>query len=159
MKRAVTLWLSIFLFCALRKGDIPLEAYYKALSSGEETSIDHALEELEHEKQSPKIEAYIGAMTMKKAGFIKGVNGKVKTFKKGAQLLENAIRNNPSNTEFRFLRLTVQEHAPNILKYNKQLDEDRNAVVAGYDKLDAALKSVVANYARDSKILKASDLK
>nr|WP_295930178.1 hypothetical protein [uncultured Dyadobacter sp.] len=134
-------------------------AYYKALSSGEEESIDKVLARLESEKVSPKVNAYKGALTMKKAGFVKGVGGKVKTFKKGAHLLEDEINSNPGNTEFRFLRLTVQEHAPGILKYNKEIDADKQAVVSGFDKLDADLKTVITDYARDSKVLKESDLK
>lgn len=134
-------------------------SFYKALSSGEETSIDRVLEQLEREKATPKVNAYKGTLTMKKAGFVKGVNAKLKTFKKGVQLLEDEINGNPANAEFRFLRLTIQEHAPGILKYNKQLDEDREAIIAGYGKLNTDLKKVIADYAKDSKILKESDLK
>lgn len=141
------------------QAQIDKEVFYKALSSGQEDSIDRALARLQTEKSSPKVNAYKGALTMKKAGFVKGVGGKVKTFKKGAELLEDEIKSNPDNTEFRFLRLTVQEHAPGILKYNKEIDADKQAVVSGYDKLDADLKNVIADYAKDSKVLKGSDLK
>ena len=141
------------------QAQIDKEVFYKALSSGQEDSIDRALARLQTEKSSPKVNAYKGALTMKKAGFVKGVGGKVKTFKKGAELLEDEIKSNPDNTEFRFLRLTVQEHAPGILKYNKEIDADKQAVVSGYDKLDADLKTVIADYAKDSKVLKGSDLK
>jgi hypothetical protein len=133
--------------------------YYKALSSGEEGTIDKVLARLESEKATPRNNAYKGALTMKKAGFVKGVGGKVKTFKKGAQLLEEEIKSNPSTTEFRFLRLTVQEHAPGILKYNKQLDEDKQAIVEGYPNLEPGLKSIIMDYAKESKVLKEADLK
>ena len=96
---------------------------------------------------------------MKKASFVKGVNGKVKTFKKGAKLLEAEIKNNPENAEYRFLRLTVQEHAPNILHYNKNMDEDKSVIIKGYDKFDPALKSIVSAYSNSSKIIKLSDIK
>lgn len=141
------------------EAQIDKEVYYKALSGGEEESIDKVLAKLEAEKSSPKVNAYKGALTMKKAEFVKGVGGKVKTFKKGAHLLEDEIKSNPGNTEFRFLRLTVQEHAPGILKYNKEIDADKQAVVSGYDKLDPDLKNVIADYAKDSKVLKESDLR
>lgn len=160
MKRS----LIIIFFClisltAFRFIQSDKQAFYKALSSGEETAIDQVLADLGKEKQSPRINAYTGALTMKKAGFVKGVKGKVKTFKEGAHLLEDEIKTNPANTEFRFLRLTVQEHAPKILKYNKELDKDKQAVIAGYDKLDGDLKKVIANYAKDSKVLSTADLK
>ncbi len=75
--------------------------------------------------------AYQGALYMKKADFVKGVKDKIKTFKKGAQILEDEIAKKPSNAEFRFLRLAVQEHAPRILKYNKNINEDKKAVIDG----------------------------
>ncbi len=155
---AVNLVFLIF-FSGFKTQEIGRKVYYKALSGGEEAPIDKMLEKLENEKASSKVNAYKGALIMKKAGYEKGVGGKVKTFKKGAHLLEDEIKSNPSNTEFRFLRLTVQEHAPKILKYNKELDEDKQAVIAGYSKLDPDLKEVIADYVKDSEILKQSDLK
>ncbi|MCF0042618.1 hypothetical protein [Dyadobacter fanqingshengii] len=160
MKRS----LIIIFFClisltAFRFIQSDKKAFYKALSSGEDAAIDEQLADLSKGKQSSRINAYIGALTMKKAGLVKGVKGKVKTFKKGAQLLEDEIKSNPANTEYRFLRLAIQEHAPGILKYNKQLDEDKEAVIAGFNKVDSDMKSVIANYAKDSKVLSSADLK
>ncbi|TLV02326.1 hypothetical protein [Dyadobacter luticola] len=132
---------------------------YKALSSSDEQTIEKALAELEGEKVSSKTNAYKGVLTMKKAGFVNGVGGKLKTFKKGVRLLEDEITANPANVEYRFLRLTIQEHAPGILNYNKQLDEDKEAVVAGYGKMNPGLKNYIADYAKDSKVLKEADLK
>lgn len=160
MKRVIAFCLGCMLIIALSaQAQIDKGAYYKALASGEEQSIDQVLAKLEGEKVSSNVNAYKGALTMKKAGFVKGVGGKVKTFKQGAHLLEDEIKSNPQNTEFRFLRLAVQEHAPGILKYNKELEEDKQAVVSGFDKLDTELKGVIADYARDSKVLKEADLK
>jgi hypothetical protein len=160
MKRIAAFCMGFLLITvAAAEAQIDKAVYYKALASGEEQSIDRVLAKLEEQKASPKVNAYKGALTMKKAGFVKVLGGKVKTFKQGAHLLEEQIKNNPQNTEFRFLRLAVQEHAPGILKYNKELQEDKQAVVSGFDKLDAELKGVITDYARDSKVLKEADLK
>ncbi|MGV3602140.1 MAG: hypothetical protein ACO1N1_13095 [Dyadobacter fermentans] len=160
MKRLMAVCLALLLGAAVSaQAQVDKATFYEALSSGEEDSIDKMLSKLESEKSTPKVNAYKGALTMKKAGFVKGVGGKVKTFKKGAHLLEDEIKSNPGNTEFRFLRLTIQEHAPGILKYNKEIDADKQAVVSGYARLDADLKNVIAGYAKDSKVLKESDLK
>lgn len=160
MKSLMAVCLALLLGAAVSaQAQVDKGTFYEALSSGEEDSIDKMLSKLESEKSTPKVNAYKGALTMKKAGFVKGVGGKVKTFKKGAHLLEDEIKSNPGNTEFRFLRLTIQEHAPGILKYNKEIDADKQAVVSGYAKLDADLKHVIAGYAKDSKVLKESDLK
>ena len=159
MKRA----LNIFLFCLITLSAFALQtdkqAFYKALSSGDEAVIDKELAVLEKAKATSRVNAYKGALTMKKAGFEKGVKSKVKIFKEGGALLEEEIKSNPANAEYRFLRLTVQENAPKILKYNKQLDEDKQVIISGFSKLDGDLKTVVTNYAKDSKVLKAADLK
>ncbi len=135
------------------------EAFYKALSSGSENTLDSALADLEKRKQSSQNSAYQGALLMKKAGFVKGVKEKVKTFKAGAKLLEAEIDKNPGNVEYKFLRLTIQEHAPKVLHYDKQLKSDKAAIINGYEKLDATLKTVIADYAQSSKVLKVPDLK
>ncbi len=150
----------VFLAAALTaQAQIDKKSFYSALSSGQEEAIDKVLSKLESEKSSPKVNAYKGALTMKKAGFVKGVKSKLKTFKEGAHLLEDEIKTSPANTEFRFLRLTIQEHAPGILNYNKEIDDDKHAILSGYAKLDSELKNVIADYAKDSKVLKGSDLR
>lgn len=159
MKRLMAVCLACLLAAASASAQIDKQTYYKALSSGEEESIDKVLAKLEDQKASSKISAYIGALTMKKAGYVKGVGGKLKTFKKGAGLLEDQIEGEPANTEYRFLRLIIQEHAPGILNYNKDIDNDKQAIVAGYHKLDAGLKGVIADYAKNSKVLRESDFK
>jgi len=148
----------LFVFSTAVGRDVEKTEFYKAFSSTSEVSIDAMLTKLGTETESSLTHAYQGALYMKKAEFVKGVGGKVKTFKKGAHLLENEIKKNPDNAEYRFLRLAIQEHAPKILHYDKNLDEDKTAVTNGFTKFNASLKSVVTNYAKDSKILKESSL-
>lgn len=143
---------------ASRFREVDKKEFYEAFSSTSEKGIDDMIQRLDQEKSTSLIVAYRGALLMKKAGFVKGVNGKVKTFKKGAHMLEDEIAKNTANTEYRFLRLAVQEHAPNILGYNKNKEDDKAAVVSGYAKLGGSLKAIIADYAKDSKILKQSDL-
>jgi len=148
----------IILFSSFVNIAVDKSEFYKAFSGKTEVEIDEMIMLLEKEKSSSATLAYQGALYMKKASFVKGVNGKVKTFKKGAHLLEDEISKEPSNTEYRFLRLAVQEHAPKVLKYNKNLDADKKAVVEGYKSLDPELKKIVKNYASGSEILKVDDL-
>ncbi|WP_221393140.1 hypothetical protein [Dyadobacter sp. NIV53] len=133
--------------------------YYSAISSQSEESIDREITKLDNAKKSSVNNAYLGAMLMKKAGFLKGVNNKVKTFKKGAGLLEGEIRIIRDNVEYRFLRLIIQEHAPKILKYNKNLEEDKKVVLTGYEKLDPDLQKIIKNYSASSGVIKKEDLK
>jgi hypothetical protein len=159
MRKRTLVILSLFILCiAVQVKAIDKKHYYHALASGSEPLIDEVLLLLKKEKQSSATFAYQGAMLMKKAGFVKGVKGKVDTFKKGAALLEKEIQQNGNNTEYRFLRLTVQEHAPGILKYNKDIEEDKKVILNNYSKLDSTLKEVITNYAQDSKILSGAEL-
>jgi hypothetical protein len=45
-------------------------------------------------------------------------------FKSGRSKLESAITKDKENTEYRFLRLIIQEHAPRIVKYRNELEKD-----------------------------------
>lgn len=135
------------------------DSYYEALSGQSVENIDKEIAKLDHATKSSLNNAYLGALLMKKAGFLKGVNNKVKTFKKGAGLLEEEIKNSPDNTEYRFLRLAIQENAPKILKYNKNLEEDKRVIISGYRKLEPDLQKIIKNYSANSGVIKKEDLK
>lgn len=152
------LFLSVF-FLAFQSINLDRSAFYKALSGSSETAIDPVLRKLEEGKGNAESDAFTGALRMKKAGFVKGAGNKVKMFKSGALLLEDQIKNFPKNVEYRFLRLSIQEHAPKILKYNKNLDEDKKMIISAYAKMDPDLKKVIKNYASSSKIINQDDLK
>ena len=143
---------------AFNVSEISKSEFYKVFSAKSEAAIDAMIDKLEQEKPSSLLSAYKGALYMKKADFVKGVNEKVRTFKKGAKLLEDEIVKKPSSTEYRFLRLTVQEHAPKILKYNKDLNADKKAIETGYKDLNPELKKIIKEYTASSKVLKIDDL-
>ena len=143
---------------AFNVSEISKSEFYKVFSTKSEAGIDAMIEKLEQEKPSSLLSAYKGALYMKKADFVKGVNEKVRTFKKGAKLSENEIVKKTSNTEYRFLRLTVQEHAPKILKYNKDLNADKKAIETGFKDLNPELKKIIKEYTAGSKVLKIDDL-
>lgn len=148
----------IVLFSSFVNRRVDRSEFYKAFSSKTERELDEMISLLEKEESFSSTLAYQGALYMKKADFVKGVNNKIKTFKKGAHILEDQISKKPSNAEFRFLRLAVQEHAPKILKYNKNINEDKKAVIDGYKSFDPELKKIVKSYAASSAVLKIDDL-
>lgn len=133
--------------------------FYKALYSDSLVTIESALKKLEQEKSSSKIKAYKGGLTMKKSDYQKAAAQKVALFKKGHQLLEGAIKDAPQNAEYRFIRLTIQEHAPKILKYNKNITEDKALIVKGYSKLSKTTQAYILDYAQQSAILNVEDFK
>lgn len=132
---------------------------YKALKGDNVENVDYALSTLEKESMDePLIRAYKGTLLMKKAGLIKGAFNKLEMFKEGHKLLEDEIQKYPKNTEYRFLRLTIQEHAPKILGYNENLEEDKLFINQHYQSLSTALKLHVKEYASNSTILNQSEL-
>lgn len=123
---------------------------YSLFDSGSLAEINAAIDKLEVEKTSLS-NAYRGTLMMKKAHLLKAPGQKLNAFKKGSKILENEIKNNGENAEFRFLRLIIQENAPRILNYNKEIDNDRAVILHAFQKLDQDLKSEIRNYSKKSK--------
>jgi len=69
-------------------------------------------------------------------------------------MLEAAIRKDPKNTEFRFLRLVVQEHAPSVLGYHNNTGEDSDFIRLHYKTLPDEVQQFIVAYSKKSKILK-----
>ena len=69
-------------------------------------------------------------------------------------MLEAAIRQNPDNPEFRFLRLIVQEHAPGILGYKNDLQKDSEIIQKSFKTLPEDLQQIMRNYSKKSRFLK-----
>jgi hypothetical protein len=126
------------------------EAYY----SNSLDKIERVLESLnETDLNQLKNKAYKGALLMKKAKFLRTPIQKIKVFKEGSRLLESVIESAPSAVLYRFLRLTIQENAPKILKYSDQLKADAEIVCKGYQKLSSTQQKYLLDYAKQSSLL------
>jgi hypothetical protein len=132
--------------------------FYKALFCNSLTTIDIALNKLDKEQTVSFNIAYKGALLMKKSGFMKTAGEKIKIFKQGYKLLEGEIEKKPQNAEYRFIRLTIQEHAPKILKYNKNIKQDKILVLEAYNTLSAKIRGYILEYAQQSNVLSITDL-
>ena len=152
MKTLFTLFLAFTCWVLPAKPDV-----YDALKSGSAKKIDKALESLGTEDADAATNAYRGALLMKKADLEKGPKNKLDTFKEGKELLENAIEQDASNVEYRFLRLLIQENAPKILNYNDKMEEDKSIIIENYEQLDAGLKEHIQNYVERSSVLNKTD--
>lgn len=126
---------------------------YKALSDSSEAAILKQINTFENSDSSSQSNAYLGALYMKQANYLQSVSKKAKRFKEGRVLLEGEITAHPTNIEYHFLRLTIQENAPSILKYNKNIDDDLSLIYQNYSQLAQALKSVIINYSKKSNYL------
>jgi hypothetical protein len=91
---------------------------------------------------------------MKKAGMAGKAKEKLSLFKSGRSKLESSISKDNTNTEYRFLRLLIQEHAPKVVKYRNKLEEDTQNIQANYKNLSPILQQVILDYCKKSTILK-----
>ncbi|MBQ4913722.1 hypothetical protein J8L85_04690 [Maribacter sp. MMG018] len=96
---------------------------------------------------------YKGATLTLKAKHAKSIKEKKNFFKKGADIIESALALNPDSIELHFIRLSVQENAPKILKYNTKIEEDKNFILKNHDKLDNnSIKTLIRDYIHTSKL-------
>lgn len=156
MKITALLFILMNSFFGLAK--IDRQSYYDALASEEITEINAMIGRLEKESQTTTIKAYRGALMAKKANFITKAGEKLELFKAGVDLLEKAIASEPQNTEYRFLRLSIQEHAPKILKYKDEIESDKAFIIANFSKTESSLAAIIKDYAKKSDVLSLAEL-
>jgi hypothetical protein len=139
-------------FVSYSKVNFDKSAYYAAISSDNLKMVEEQLSLL---KKSEIIEreGFEGALLMKKAGLIGNLMEKLSLFKEGHKKLEEAIKNDPDNTEFRFLRLVIQEHAPSILNYDNELKRDSIHIKKTFKSLPTSVQKVIIDYSKQSKVL------
>lgn len=95
----------------------------------------------------PVMMAYKGAVKTLMADFAKKIRDKKDYFKEGVELIETALKTDPNNIEIRYLRLTVQEHAPKFLKYHDNISEDKEMILKNYSSISSKeLKAVIREF-------------
>jgi hypothetical protein len=123
------------------------------MESNDQTLVDAQISELNLVSSTLK-NAFLGAMIMKKAGIGGNPFYKLYLFRKGHELLEDAIKAYPTNIEFRFLRLMIQENAPDFLGYNDNEEKDSEYIRNAYKSLPEILQKTILAYNKISKVLK-----
>jgi len=127
--------------------------YFSVFESNSLVKIEAQINSLRTEEPSTDKDAFLGAMIMKKAQFMKTPKEKIAIFKEGKTLLENAIAQQAKNATYRFLRLAVQENCPKILKYNTKIESDAGFVKLHFASLSNVASRAVKRYAKESKHL------
>jgi hypothetical protein len=130
--------------------------FYEVMKSA---SLETVNNELEAVKEAPEKdrEGYEGALLMKKAGLLKKPKDRLSFFKQGRIKLETAIAADNDNTEFHFLRLAIEEHAPRIVKYHSDIQKDKAIVIKNYKNLSPAVRHAILDYCENSKVLHRED--
>lgn len=131
--------------------------FYRVMKSGglDEVNNEFATIKLAPEKERDGFE---GALLIKKAGLMKKPKDRLGFFKQGRIKLETALLADPDNAEFHFLRLTIEEHAPKIVKYHSDIQKDKEVVIANFKNLSPALRHAILDYCENSKVLHKEEL-
>lgn len=130
--------------------------FYSIMATGKLKAVNEELETVRASEVKEKF-AYEGALLMRKAGLMKIPAEKLHFFKLGYIKLEGAISASPENIEYHFLRLTIQENAPHIVKYYHQIAEDKAIVIKEFKNLPADVREAVREYSKTSKVLTPQD--
>jgi len=93
---------------------------------------------------------YLGGLQAILAHHVFSPISKLNTFKEGKQNIEQAIKNEPNNTELRFIRLSVQKNTPSFLGYKSNINEDtefikKNSNQISSDILHKNIKTLLKN--------------
>lgn len=136
---------------------IDRSGFYAAYTSASIDGINNFISKLENGSSSES-KAFLGALLMRKSGLLNNKKEQLNLFKKGRMLLEKEIETSPNNAEFRFLRITIQEQAPKILGYNKNLEQDKKVLVKGFKDLNQETQKAILGYVQKSRLLKSTDL-
>jgi len=127
--------------------------FYAALSSDKLEDINDQLTQVRNSSIIEK-DAYEGVLLMKKSGLVANAKEKLSLFKAGRAKLESSISKDNKNIEYRFLRVIIQEHAPKIVKYRNELEQDSQLIRDNFKSLPQFLQQVINDYSKKSKVLK-----
>lgn len=95
---------------------------------------------------TPILQVYKGAGMALQSKVVVSVKEKMRLFKAGATLINQMIESNPTQAEMRVIRLSIQENAPKIVRYNSNISEDKAVLIQQFHRLDPELKKFVKGY-------------
>ena len=130
--------------------------FYRVMSEGDLNAINSQIEVVKA-SSSPNREGYEGVLLMRKADKVSGPAQKLKFFKAGRIKLETALMADNDNTEYHFLRLAIEEHAPKIVKYHNDIEKDKLIVQKNFKSLPQSVQHAIIDYCKNSKVLHAEE--
>ncbi len=92
------------------------------------TDLYHYLDAIERDKDALYL-AYKGTALASSADCTINPAGKLRRFREGRKLIEQAVAMDAANAEVRFLRLSVQVKAPYFLGYSGNIVDDRELLI------------------------------
>jgi len=142
MKKIVSIVL-LFTFCSIVHGqNISIETlrndYFKV--DTDSLSCAKLYNKVKDQNFSDNTQqAYKGAITAAMANHVKNKQEKIKLFNNGKKLLEESIKNDSSNIELVFLRLTIQSSCPKALGYYSKIEKDKTYIIKNIETAKSSL--------------------
>ncbi len=161
--RPIIIFTTIFLLTTFLANGKPLPekfdkaAFYEVMKSGDVAAVENEINMLSDAPPKER-DGYEGALLMKKAGLMKRPKDRLSFFKQGRIKLETALMADAENTEFHFLRLAIEEHAPKIVRYHADIEKDKAIVVKNFKNLSPAVQHAILDYCKNSKVLHKEEL-
>jgi hypothetical protein len=144
---------SIFLFVSFF--NLPtiseIRKAYPSAANSEKSAITFSSKFTIIAEEDKVLLAYKGASVTIVAKFKKKVSEKISTFKEGAKLIELAVAAEPNDIEIRLIRLSIQENTPGIVKYKKNIPDDKAFILKYYKDQSLALKEYIKSFVSQSK--------
>ncbi len=118
---------SLFSFSNLNVLDKARANYKRGID--DKSICEEVIIELQEYRSSSTLKtAYLGGYKTIWANHVFSPIEKLKTFKEGKKLIDEAVLKEPNNIEIRFIRLSVQKNAPAFLGYKSNVKEDEEFI-------------------------------
>ncbi|WP_106794432.1 hypothetical protein [Aquimarina sp. Aq78] len=129
------------------------DAYKTCSESKEKTEQFYELTQKGLQNDGAIYQGYHGAALALKASFSWNLFSKISYFNKAKKMIDTAILSEPDNIELRMVRLSIQNNAPKIAGYYKNLEEDKDYIFDNIDKVDdKELKLYIENFIAQSSV-------
>lgn len=146
----------VFFFTSIQELSSVRELYIIAPNSKENTEKLYVMFQ-EYQGNNKILRAYKGASVILKARFSTQLKEKKEYFSKGKEILESAVKSDPTALEIRIIRLGIQENTPKILNYKANIQEDKQLVLTTFDKQNNELKKYIRGFVNQSKLFTATE--
>jgi hypothetical protein len=121
-----------------------------AKTEADSDQLNNMLESVGDNSKEYTLVAYKAASVVLRAKYVKGLLVKKNLFAKGVGLLDATIAKDADNYEARLLRLNIQENAPRIAGYYKNIKEDKSFLIKHYNHQATDLKEFTKNFVKAS---------
>ena len=150
----------ISFFSINNQENIDVNKFYNVFLSNSNEQIDKLLVEYNSIKRTNSIiNVYKGALLIKKASLNNIPAKKLEYFKIGKSLIEQEIKTNQKDVEYRFIRLIAQEQSPAMLKYKNNIQEDKKMILLSFKDMEQIYKDRIVDYSKISKFITLSEIK